>query len=68
MAAGPAAAVRNSAPGESGWPRSRATPPNSHRVTPSMRSPSRTARNACPSSWASTDVKNSTAAAAAMAR
>jgi hypothetical protein len=68
VTAGPAAAMRNSAPGDSGWPRSRATPPNSHRVMPSMRSPSRTAHRACPSSWASTEAKNSTAAAAAMAR
>jgi hypothetical protein len=35
---------------------------------PSIRSPSPTARSACPSSWASTEAKNTTAAAPAMAR
>ena len=65
---GPATAIRNSAPAEGYMPRSRATPPNSQSVIPSISTPSRRAASACPSSCSRIEPKNETAATAAIAQ
>lgn len=62
LTSGPAIAMRNSAPAEGNIPAKRATPPNSHRVMPSICMPSRRATTAWPSSWSNSDTKNSSAA------
>ena len=43
VTSGPATAMRNSAPGLGIWAPMRATPPNTHRVMPSMGTPTRRA-------------------------
>ena len=58
VTAGPAAATRNSTPGESVSRSIFATPPNSHRSIPVIRMPLRIATTACPSSWSTIEKKN----------
>ena len=50
VTSGPAAAIRNSTPGESASLPNFATPPNSHRSMPRIGMPLRSATQACPSS------------------
>ena len=64
---GPAIAIRSSAPAEGNRPLNLATPPNSQRTIPSISIPSRRATTAWPSSCRSSEVKNRTAAIAAIA-
>ena len=61
LTSGPAAASANSAPGEGDSPRVRVKPPSAHRSTPSIVIPWWRATTACPSSWATTVAKNSSA-------
>ena len=61
VTSGPAAAIRNSTPGESASFPSFATPPNNHRSMPSIGMPLRIATHACPSSCSRIERKNSSA-------
>ena len=61
VTSGPAAAIRNSTPGESESLLSFATPPNIHRSMPSIEIPFRIATHACPSSWSRIERKNRSA-------
>ena len=61
VTSGPAAATRNSTPGESVSRPSFATPPNIHRSMPRIGIPFRVATGACPSSCSRIDRKNSSA-------
>ena len=61
VTSGPAAATRNSTPGESASLPSFATPPNIHRSIPSIGMPLRMATHACPSSCSRIERKNSSA-------
>jgi hypothetical protein len=61
VTSGPAAAIRNSTPGESASLPSFATPPNIHRSMPSIGIPLRMATQACPSSCNRIERKNSSA-------
>ena len=62
VTAGPAAATRNSAPGESVSRLIFITPPNRNSSIPDTSMPSRRAASACPSSCSRIEPKNSTAA------
>ena len=61
VTSGPAAAIRNSTPGESESLLSFATPPNIHRSMPSIAIPFRIATHACPSSCSRIERKNRSA-------
>ena len=65
VTSGPAAATRNSAPGESVSRLIFITPPNRNSSIPDTSMPSRRAASACPSSCSRIEPKNSTAATTA---
>ena len=65
VTSGPAAATRNSAPGESVSRLIFITPPNRNSSIPDTSMPSRRAATACPSSCSRIEPKNSTAATTA---
>ena len=66
VAAGPAAATRNSEPAVAGSERMCIRPPNRNRSMPATSIPSRRATSACPISWTMIDPKNRNAAATAV--
>jgi hypothetical protein len=66
VTAGPAAATRNSSPGDDVSRVILATPPKNQRSMPEMPMPLRRATIACPSSWASSERKKSAAPATAV--
>ncbi len=67
MTSGPAAATRNSAPGEPVSLDIRIRPPKKKRSMPATWMPSRRAASACPSSCRTIEPKNSSAVATAAA-
>ncbi len=61
VTAGPAAEIRKSTPGVVGSRVSFASPPKNHSSMLDTPIPLRRATSACPSSWRTSDTKNSTA-------
>jgi hypothetical protein len=66
VTSGPAAATRNSSPGDDVSRVSFAMPPKNHRSMPDMPMPLRRATSACPSSWSTSETKKSAAPATAV--